>query len=670
MQGFSPRDTLFNVKNSILVASPDNQICEQIRSNLEEGGRYSVQAAGSSHEAIRFANRKYFDLAILDAELTDLPLLQLTHELLELQPALKILLYPPENNPQHPAILGLSVNGYLKKPFFAPELSQYLKDLLRPELGLQSLISEPEVEPANVWLQNPDQIKILMEQLLAQTSAYSGLICVKGQAILEVGKISPQVTQNVTSFLNHYWVNYENQEIFRYMRMDADTSVVLIYSLPINGGASVTLLYPPAIQIKQVRSEARQLRDAYLQQRMNMQEYAAPIDPSFAAEQRIERAETDPEILEGETGEEEILSLSDILGENELRNINQLLSDLPIPDPDSAAAEEVQNHWQSIEQPPMPADEPTVEPSAADTMLFAPSERESQPAELDRETTEGLLQGQPGADEFTLANEDQAASMETIEMEQSIDADTSLAEESIPTEETSLPWDAPAQTAETVELQSASAETIDEAAGKTFSIKPDTVEAQKAEPSLQELIDSAVSFPWDAASQPGDTGTIESRPIAGEEPSVAETQPMIAAPEETLPAQRDFRFTYHCLIVPQDEKTYLVRDLAERLGYLLPQVHLINGWKLKSLTIRPQYLLWSVSLPLECTPRDVVEKVKSQTYSHIQTNFPEILLHNENADFWADGYLVLSGEEPPARSLIIDFQKSSRQNHEIKPVQE
>ncbi len=369
-----PRDTLFNVKNSILVASPDTHFCEQIRSNLEEGGRFSVQIAGSAHETIRFANRKYFDLAILDAELNDLSLVQLTHELLELQPALKLLLYPPENNPQHPSILGIAVNGYLKKPFFAPELSHFLKDLLRPEFGLQSLISEPETEPANVWLQNPDQIKILLEHLLSQTSAYSGLVCIKGQAILEVGKISPQITQNVTTFLNHYWANYENQEIFRYMRMDADTSVILIYSLPINGGASITLLYPPAIQIKQVRLEAHRLRDAYLKQRMNMVEFAAPVEPVLNAEQRIERAETAPEVLEGELDEDESLSLADILGENELRNFNQILADMPSPDPLPAPLAAGTNNWIPTEELP----EPAAAPMEQEPMLFAPSIKEMQ----------------------------------------------------------------------------------------------------------------------------------------------------------------------------------------------------------------------------------------------------------------------------------------------------
>ena len=668
-----------------------------------------MQVAFSAREAIRYANRKYFDLVILDAALNDMSMVQFTHDLTGLQPALKILLYPPENNPQHLSILGVNVNGYLRKPFFAPELSHYLRDLLRPEYGLQSLISEPETEPANVWLQNPDQLKILLEDLLSQTSAYSCLMCVKGQAILDVGEISPQVTQNVTAFLNHYWANYENQEIFRYMRMDADTNVVLLYSLPIHGGASLTLLYPPAIQIKQVRTEIHRLRDAYLKQRMNMQEYTAAVDPSFTAEQRIVRAGTHPEIVENLNNDEDILSLSDILGENEVRNLNQLLENMPVPDPDVEISGGPQNNWLPVEN----VQEAETQTTLLASMLFAPAEKdraentarmeepESSPAadqvlppaagipldlqevhpelsepthqadesSLDQAAPVEIQQGEPSPaveepDQVVAPEESEPARLsqsfsESLEAAMSAEPEPEPVLQAPPEEKI-----APAAEDQPTD-QSGSADSIPPLDVSSASVEetaepmPNEAASAEQEPSIQDLIESAVAFPWDEEPQTESGETSEPTNV-----SSGDTQPVLiqqpAAEADSLPMQV-FRITYSCLIVPRDAHVFLVRDLAERLAYLLPHIHLSHGWKLTSLTIRPQYLLWTVSLLPEETPSDVVTAVKNQTESHIHSNFPQYDGKNSPDNFWAEGYLAISGEVAPSRSLILDFQSRSRQ---------
>ncbi len=123
------------MQRAILAVSPNLQFLEQIRSHLEEGGRYRVQGVTSSSDALALVKNTYFDLAILDAESSDVPFVPFTRDLVAAQPGLKMLVFPPSNNPHHPVLAGLVANGFLKKPFFTPEVSRAFKELFseKPE---------------------------------------------------------------------------------------------------------------------------------------------------------------------------------------------------------------------------------------------------------------------------------------------------------------------------------------------------------------------------------------------------------------------------------------------------------------------------------------------------------------------------------------------------------
>ena len=119
------------MQRAILAVSPNLQFLEQIRSHLEEGGRYRVQGVATGGDALALVTNSFFDLAILDAESSDVPFVPFTRDLVAAQPGLKLLVFPPQNNPHHPVLAGLVANGFLKKPFFTPEVSRALKEHLR-----------------------------------------------------------------------------------------------------------------------------------------------------------------------------------------------------------------------------------------------------------------------------------------------------------------------------------------------------------------------------------------------------------------------------------------------------------------------------------------------------------------------------------------------------------
>jgi REP element-mobilizing transposase RayT len=175
---------------------------------------------------------------------------------------------------------------------------------------------------------------------------------------------------------------------------------------------------------------------------------------------------------------------------------------------------------------------------------------------------------------------------------------------------------------------------------------------------------------------------MEKADLPQEESIASETEPAEEPLEPTVPGQpviesiveissasapgtsplgvKSVRFEYFCVLIPDNPNQYLARDLSDRLGFILPQIHISKGWRVTSLAVRPLFLMWQISLPADTCPADAVDEIRRRTTSHFFTNFPHLLTGNTGNDFWAPGYLILSGAQAPSNSLISEFIQRTR----------
>ena len=75
----------------ILAISPDLKLLDQISAHLQEGGRFQVFCVASGKDALTLAAIHPFNLAILDAEINDLPFIRSMFFLCNNCPCLGIL---------------------------------------------------------------------------------------------------------------------------------------------------------------------------------------------------------------------------------------------------------------------------------------------------------------------------------------------------------------------------------------------------------------------------------------------------------------------------------------------------------------------------------------------------------------------------------------------------
>lgn len=132
----------------------------------------------------------------------------------------------------------------------------------------------------------------------------------------------------------------------------------------------------------------------------------------------------------------------------------------------------------------------------------------------------------------------------------------------------------------------------------------------------------------------------------------------------TPPAQPDKEASalneFSCVLLPRDPEFFLTHAIAERLALTLPWIHTNNGWRMTGISIRPQYLLWSMALPATTSPNSAIHEIIQLTSKQLIDTFPD--LHYDAADqgFWMQEYLVVSGTQSAPYEMIKAFMDRTR----------
>ena len=111
---------------------------------------------------------------------------------------------------------------------------------------------------------------------------------------------------------------------------------------------------------------------------------------------------------------------------------------------------------------------------------------------------------------------------------------------------------------------------------------------------------------------------------------------------------------YQCVLIPRDANHFLTSEIARQLSTWLPPLHQEYGCQVTALAVRPLYLSWSLILPPGACPGDVIQTIRQTTSDRILEQFPELSTEDSN-NFWADGYLLVSGEHTLPASFLQAF---------------
>jgi DNA-binding NarL/FixJ family response regulator/REP element-mobilizing transposase RayT len=820
----------------ILVVSPDTEFLQQLRSHLEEGGRYQVSVALSAHEALNLANSNFFEVAIVDGELDDIPVAAFTRDLTALQSDLKILVFPPDNNPQHPVLDGVAINGFLTKPFSGQEIGKALSSLFSDQPIPNNLQVKEVDDLVKQWLQIPETGGKKAEQILKATSAQTILIIIKDQVIASAGPMDDGLMTNVTGFLSRYWKDEDNSELARYIKLDGDSRDQFIYATKLVSNLVLVMVYPMKATIQLVRRELNIVKDDFQKQypttseiKQDLAKYVLAginarnkvletlqkesntfsqddIDALGQLNQQTDNtgAISQVELEARKLFEQESLMSKpkptiNAISQEEIDLLKALQNEPSQPSVDSVTQAELEARklfeQESVKPKPMIAGISQEEIDLLKAMQNAPTQPAANAvsqAELEarklfeqesvkpKPMIAGISQeeidllkamqnapAQPAVNAVSQAELEARKLFEQESLNKTIVTSNDVSQveldalnlaqhksttpdsvnpsniseqelsqlskllEQMPTpdpqsegetavEDKKLPeWLNELETADNI-TQSSVANNAEPMANTPIGISPFLEIDENLKTSLEKgepLPEIDFTLPWEieettaqAVAEITANQTIEvktddtlkpeiEQPVALVEPveeaavealqptptSFAEVLNAVApqvgtapttvesaaspAPESVVmdepatppapPSLKDFRFNYTLVLLPGDRNQFLTKNLSDKLSAIMPDIHEDQGWKMTSITVRPQYLLWTVAVSMGICPKQILNEVRNLTSNAIFAAFAEIAKTKTSNDFWSSEYLAVSGSEPAPANLVFDFVKTA-----------
>ncbi len=117
---------------------------------------------------------------------------------------------------------------------------------------------------------------------------------------------------------------------------------------------------------------------------------------------------------------------------------------------------------------------------------------------------------------------------------------------------------------------------------------------------------------------------------------------------------------YAGMIIPRMPQHLIRGDLAEKLTAWVSQIFLAFAWKLDSIRVHEEYLLFVAKVSPSTSPSYLMRIIRQHTSQRIFSDFPGLADDNPSGDFWAPGYLIMSSMEPPPQPVIEDFILQTR----------
>ncbi len=146
--------------------------------------------------------------------------------------------------------------------------------------------------------------------------------------------------------------------------------------------------------------------------------------------------------------------------------------------------------------------------------------------------------------------------------------------------------------------------------------------------------------------------------------SVRETDDVALVPQESV-AQYATQLSFACVLIPRFSDHFLVGDIVDSLRDWMKQACISYGWRLDAIGIRPGYLQWVMTVPLNANPAQFMRLIRRYTSEKIFEDFPRFRQKNVSGEFWAPGNFVVPGNRLQTPEQVNEFILQTRRQQGI-----
>jgi len=175
----------------------------------------------------------------------------------------------------------------------------------------------------------------------------------------------------------------------------------------------------------------------------------------------------------------------------------------------------------------------------------------------------------------------------------------------------------------------------------------------------REQKETPPTSPIDTHVPAPETKQEEARAPVASTPKVDELVETEAAPQYTG------NLSYSCLLIPRFSDHYLSGDITEYLVEWMKEICVSYGWRLDAIAVRPGYMQWVMTVPLNANPAQFMRIARRHTSGKIFDEFPRYKQKNLSGAFWAPGNFVMPGNQIQTPETVNNFILQTRRHQGI-----
>jgi len=326
---------------TILVVTPESSFGEYISQNLTETGSFRIHTAKGKADALLTAENEGCKMALLDMELGEKAMLEISHSLRSLIPNLDLVILADEDLP--PAMDEIRPWVLLRKPFYAPDFIQLISavpvvpdeeilDTLEELNKSENIVekkssSEQSPEALEIpWLNDVSKAAQHLTRLTLESSAQAALITREEELWAYAGQLSQDAANELASTVSRHWDGQKGNDLLRFVRLASTKAEHMLFASSMTTDVILALVFDAETPFSTIRSQANKLAHSL----------AIAKPGPFEPEGRVP-------VSNGEQvqGESEADQFDESTGELDIPSIAEILDEIPSPSPPEHANSDI-----------------------------------------------------------------------------------------------------------------------------------------------------------------------------------------------------------------------------------------------------------------------------------------------------------------------------------------
>ncbi len=591
-----------------MVLSSQPAFAELIRSALQESGKYLVTIIDSIVEIHSLASSTNFAVLVLDIDQPDDEQLHVLTDFQRFQQGLKTILLLTTSFDTRSELNGLHIDKVIQKPIYLPTFLEEIEDSLTSGMKEKS----------------QDQLERTLPELLhdAWSQSDANLIAyfVDGSLLAVVGDSRELIIEEIVSFLDERAEKPLHADFMKYKQLAGNSEPSLFYFKVIEENELLVMVFAASIPLRDARQQINQVKQSLLAFSSLNNSPPGSINTEDTQEIRVRNEEGIAEKKDSALERAENVQRGEDLESQATLEVKATQS----------PSNEFLPGW--------------IREDSQEDKDFKFSTLEKQ--ERERLNKNLHLNVDQGGDEPStpILNTETSQDLQAGSLRSDGQQDDDFSAES-----------------------DQQINTIDQ-----------LLSASKPEGPASDLLAGLV-FPWDAQNEvDGTVSSMEVRPELDHQHVERET--LLSSVEDDVPQKSEVRLQpespgqvslcYTCLLIPRFHDQFLVGMISQLLAKSIPQICVAFDLRLDRLTIRPTHVQWTIFASPKVAPAKIIRIMRKETSKAIFELKPDFLKRHLSNEFWAPGYLLLSGYLPPSQSMVKEYVHGTRQAQgaQIQPI--